>query len=283
MRQITLKRLSDDIQQRLVSSDHSREQQQVTFLLLEHILGVNKQDMLLNKEVSFETVHDKQLDSALVRLNNGEPIQYVTGSAHFWGRDFYVDESVLIPRPETEELVKWIIAESSQSQRFLDIGCGSGCIAITLALELGALQSYASDISPSALEITQRNASWHNCKLQILESDILEHVPDLKDLDLVVSNPPYIPQSDSATMDNKVLNHEPLNALFVSDEDPLIFYKRIIEICPTLLKPGGRLYFEVHFQQGPAVVALFDPKHWNAIELRKDIHGKDRMVRAQLS
>ncbi len=283
MTQISLIQLLRQIQEGLTSETDHREQQQIAFLLLERLANIRKSDLLLDKQVIWSDGKDAQLKDYLDQLNKAIPVQYVLGEAHFWGREFKVNPTVLIPRGETEELVQWIISEhkSHTNGRLLDIGCGSGCIAISLALELPLWSAYACDISPEALQVTKNNALDHHCELDVFEVDILREIPKVDPFDLIVSNPPYIPLHETKTMEEKVVGFEPKEALFVPDDNPLLFYRRIIEISPNLLKPGGWLYFEIHQSQGSAILEIFDTSTWRHFELKKDIHGKDRMIQAQ--
>ncbi len=259
------------------------ESEQISYLLLEHELGIRKQDQLLNSAMELPALHAKNIQTAVQRLQNGEPIQHILGKAHFYGRDFKVGPQVLIPRQETEELIAWILKDHTQKgKRILDVGSGSGCLAITLALEMNRAQIYALDVSEQALDIARLNAQKLSASIEFLQLDILHESPQLTDLNIIVCNPPYVPQSDLESMQIQVKQHEPHGALFVPDGNPLIFYERLTEVAPTLLKPGGSLYLEIHHAFGPQVMALFQDPGWEKVELKKDLQGKDRMIKATL-
>lgn len=232
-----------------------------------------------------------RLRRMLPRLLQAEPVQYVTGTAHFYGREFVVNPAVLIPRGETEELMCWIrdtITASAESKtwRILDLGTGSGCIPVSLGLELEArhigAELYGTDLSAAALEVASQNARKHGLAVKWEQQNIFEATAaHYRDMDVVVSNPPYIPLHEKDSLARHVVEYEPAQALFVPDEDPLIFYRRILELAASWLAAGGYLFFEIHESQGAAVRALFEQPTWEAVELRQDIHGKDRMLRAR--
>jgi len=209
-----------------------------------------------------------------------KPVQYVTGIADFYNRRFRAGQGVLIPRPETEELVALILKErKSAKPRILDIGVGSGCIAITLALEMES-DVFGTDVSEAALELANSNAIQLGARVTFLKHDILAEPLTLDSLDILVSNPPYIPNSDKPLMHNNVLEYEPETALFVSDDDPLIFYQRIAEEGRTALREGGRLYFEIHENYGPQVKGLVESMGYTEVEVHLDMQGKDRVLSA---
>ena len=263
------------------------EAEQISYLLLEHELGIRKKDQLLNRAVELTALQEKNIQTAVQRLRNGEPIQHILGRAHFYGRDFKVGPQVLIPRPETEELIAWVLKDHTHKQTHndlsvLDIGTGSGCLAITLALEMNRAQVYALDVSELALDVARVNAQELQASIEFLQLDILQESPQLTDLHILVCNPPYVPLSDLESIQMQVKQHEPHGALFVPDVNPLIFYERLAVIAPTLLKPGGSIYVEIYYAFGPQVIALFQNPCWAKVELRKDLHGKDRMIKATL-
>lgn len=233
-------------------------------------------------------LEEKDLPEALKqdfeRLKTGEPIQYILGHGPFYGREFKVSPATLIPRNETEELVHLIIKENPQANlRILDIGTGTGCIPITLALEMKNPEVFAVDISEDALEIAKENAKALQAKVKFLPCDILAEIPPLSDLDLIVSNPPYIPFSEKEQMHRNVLDFEPHLALFVSTDDPLVFYKKIAEKGKHLLKPHGKLYFEINERFGNEVVRVLSALDFKEIRIIKDLNGKDRIVSGQKS
>lgn len=277
---ISIKDLILKLSSQLAPSYPDPESKQIAFMLLEHELGIGKQDQMLNTTLELNPVHEKHLEDMLGRLLRGEPIQYVLGTAHFYGRDYQVNTQVLIPRPETEELVAWILDDHHQKDlKIMDIGTGSGCLAVTLALELKNALVYGIDISQEALQIARRNADRLRASVNFLRTDILQELPPWQNLDIIICNPPYVPQSDRATIQIQVKQHEPHAALFVPDGDPLIFYRRLAEIGPQLLKKGGSLYMEIYHEFGSQVAALFESPFWKYAEIRTDLQGKERMVK----
>ncbi|MEM7370094.1 MAG: peptide chain release factor N(5)-glutamine methyltransferase [Bacteroidota bacterium] len=274
-----------------LSSIYSPEEARIIcHLLLEHLTGAPWHVLSLDRKA---LLTDAQYDRAIPlteRLISSEPIQYVTGEAHFYGRVFEVNPSVLIPRPETEELIYWVLAESntllsSSPVRALDIGTGSGCIPITLTLELAAKGISSSwtawDISNAALSLAQLNAEQLGAQTQFVHQDVFTSERDvLQELDLIVSNPPYVPEYEKAILHANVLTHEPGLALFVPDDDPLQFYTVIVEKATHWLRTGGGLYLEVHADYADQVGELMRNQAWTEAEVRKDLRGKARMVRA---
>ncbi|SDD88810.1 release factor glutamine methyltransferase [Algoriphagus faecimaris] len=247
--------------------------------LLEHHLGLRRVDMM-------RFLEEKDLPQALWddfnRLKTGEPIQQILGKAPFYGREFQVSRDTLIPRNETEELVHLIIKENPQScLKVLDIGTGTGCIPITLFLEMNEAEVYGLDVSASALAIAQKNAEVLKAKVRWIQLDILEEELPIRDLDILVSNPPYIPEKGKAKMHSNVLDFEPALALFVPDEDPLLFYRRIADLGKKALKPKGKLYFEIHEDFGNEVSDLLLQKGYREVKVIQDLNGKDRMVFGQ--
>lgn len=249
--------------------------------LLEHHLGMRRVDMM-------NFLEEKDLPEALKRdferLKTGEPIQYILGHGPFYGREFKVSPATLIPRNETEELVHLIIKENPQPNlRILDIGTGTGCIPITLALEMQEPEVFGVDISEEALEIATFNAKKLKADVTFSKCDILLETPKLTGLDILVSNPPYIPIEEKKLMHQNVLDFEPHLALFVSDGDPLIFYKKIAETGMKLLKPFGMIYFEINERYGSHVADLLSESGYNKVRVIQDLNGKDRMVSGQIS
>jgi release factor glutamine methyltransferase len=251
---------------------------------LSYLLNVNTLDVLMNRVAPLSAEQQKQLEEDTDRLMGGEPLQYITGEAYFLDRTFKVGPGVLIPRPETEELVDWIIQEHSQIKgKVLDIGCGSGCIAVSLAAGLPNAEVFAFDISDTALAYTQENALLNNVVLQYIKDDILQEqsLTENEIYDLMVSNPPYVLQSEKSMMQANVLNYEPHLALFVDDADALLFYHAIAKHAIKHLSSLGWLYFEINEQKGDEIVEMLEDAGFQEIEVRMDINGKERMVRAQ--
>jgi release factor glutamine methyltransferase len=224
----------------------------------------------------------EKFQKAITRLKNYEPIQYILGATEFYGLDFIVNPSVLIPRPETEELVGWIIDDCKDKQdiSILDIGTGSGCIAVTLAKHLPTAKVYALDISEEALKLANQNATNNEVEVEFIEADILNGDLGTMQFDVIVSNPPYVREKEKEAMNANVLNHEPHLALFVKDEDALLFYRKITNLAASILKPNGHLYFEINECLGENTKNLLVSNSFNNIELKKDIFDKDRMIKA---
>lgn len=250
--------------------------------LLEAIFNKGRIDLMLNGPLQISEFEQERLEGILVRLEDHEPIQYVLGQAPFYGRMFRVNSSVLIPRPETEELVQLIVQEQlgKNSIQLLDIGTGSGCIAISLALELVEATIHAIDISKDAIEVAMGNARELGAKVNFMETDILSANPDLPLLDVVVSNPPYVRMQEAKLMKENVIFYEPHLALFVADTEPLLFYRRITFLATHLLKRGGSLYFEINEAFGKEVIGMLTDYGFHAANIHQDMQGKDRMVAA---
>ncbi|MGS2725887.1 peptide chain release factor N(5)-glutamine methyltransferase [Psychroserpens sp. BH13MA-6] len=258
-------------------------------LLIEHYLQLKRIHIVVDPEYIITKSEEQPLFEALSALKLEQPIQYIIGVTDFYGLTFKVNTHTLIPRPETEELVSWILSdhkehESADPLQIMDIGTGSGCIAITLAKKLTNARVIAMDISEKALELSKENAVSNKVDLSFLQGDILnvtrsQHLVNHK-LDVVVSNPPYVRHLEKAEMQNNVLNNEPHTALFVSDDNPLIFYKAIGEFAQDKLKPNGLLYFEINEYLGRETMTLLEQQGFKNIKLKQDMFGKDRMIRA---
>ena len=234
-----------------------------------------------DKEISGNRLRD--LHEMLSRLQKNEPIQYILGKETFCGLTFEVDENVLIPRPETRELVEWIVAdyESVPACRILDVGTGSGCISISLAKFIPGASVESWDISEGALEVARRNCKLNEVEVLLRQQDVLSAQPQPACFDVIVSNPPYITESEKADMEANVLDWEPATALFVPDTDPLLFYRKIAELGTVMLKEGGSLYFEINQAYGNETVQMLEALGYKQIELRKDDWGNDRMIKAR--
>ena len=249
--------------------------------------GLTLSDLCLGKDTQLSADDQTELEEIAKRLLQGEPIQYVLGQADFCGRTFWVNEHVLIPRPETEELCQWIFTQKGRFLlcKILDIGTGSGCIAITLAAENPEAEVTAWDLSEEALAVARENAkrtdvhvSFEQVDALHLTSDILHQTSGV--YDLIVSNPPYICKKERATMEANVLEHEPHTALFVPDDDPLLFYRAIAQYGQTALKDGGWLSFEMNPIYADALVDMLSGMSYHDIEIKEDAYGKQRMIRA---
>ena len=251
-------------------------------LLSEDILNLKRIAISQNLYAVVSGKKYERFQKAIAKLKNYEPIQYILGNTEFYGLIFEVNPSVLIPRPETEELVSWIIddCEDRQDICVLDIGTGSGCIAISLAKNLKHAKVYALDVSEDALKLAKLNASKNEVDIEFIEADILDcDLGNIK-FDVIVSNPPYVRELEKEAMSANVLNHEPPLALFVKDDDALLFYRKIAEISENILKPNGQLYFEINESLGEPTKELLANNSYNNIELKMDIVEKDRMIKA---
>jgi release factor glutamine methyltransferase len=253
---------------------------------MEHLTGSKKAERMIYKNAAITGKEEQQLQQIAERLLSHEPVQYVLNESWFCGLKFYVDKNVLIPRPETEELVEWIITNCRfpvDELSILDIGTGSGCIPIALKRRIRKAGVWSCDISDAALRIAKKNAASLGTEVSFHQLDFLDKQSwdSLPSADIIVSNPPYIPEKDKATMQPRVLNHEPATALFVPDNDPLVFYKALAEFGKKHLKPGGSIYTEIHEDLGQAAIMVFRSAGYST-ELKKDMQQKDRMLRSGL-
>lgn len=259
----------------------------IGYILLETLFGVSRTDVMRGKMVPYSRAAAVGLQSALGRINRGEPVQYVVGAEYFFGRKFFVNPSVLIPRPETEELVRTVLhfsnspmrADKPLPVRILDIGTGSGCISITLYLGISGAEIFATDVSPAALSVATRNAEQLGTRITFIEHDVLREKIPFSNLDVIVSNPPYVMEKEKSEMRSNVLDHEPHGALFVPDTDPLIFYKEIVTQAAEILKPGGLLAMEINEKFGKDVAQLLVSAGFRDVSIVKDVASKDRVVK----
>lgn len=248
------------------------------WLLLEERDGWRRVDFALAPDRNVPEADLPFWESAMEALQRHVPIQYVIGHTDFCGGRFEVDGSVLIPRPETEELVGWIVSEASPGSRILDIGTGSGAIAVSLAKGIRGADVEAVDVSPEALETARRNAASNGVPVRFRQSDILSVDRLAGNYDIIVSNPPYVRAREKMEMRPNVLAHEPHLALFVEDDDPLLFYRKIAGLAAGSLRPGGALYFEINQYLGSETAALLEANGFETVTLRKDLCGNDRML-----
>lgn len=260
------------------------ESESFFYLILEDKQNLKRIDLALNPDLAFSNDEIELWNFILAELKKEIPIQYILGKTSFYGLEFEVNSNVLIPRPETEELIEWIIdcfvPRNDTKLKVLDIGTGSGCIAISLAKNISNAQVFAIDVSEKALVTAQKNASINEINVTFLEKNILE-TEDLKQqFDLIVSNPPYVRELEKEEIKKNVLDNEPHLALFVDDNDALIFYKKIAELAQKNLSPNGQLFFEINQYLGKEMLELLKKTGFKNIELRKDIYGNDRMIRA---
>ena len=254
-----------------------REARSIALLAASELSGLPETAFLTDPQA--EIVVDG-LDAIIEQLTAGRPVQYVIGTAEFLGQQFVVREGVLIPRPETEELVTWILRGERQATSILDVGTGSGCIAATLAMELPHTDVSAADISEDALAVAAENCRRLGVRVDLRRADALNDLTEVftGPFDIIVSNPPYVPQSDRATMHPNVRDHEPAEALFVPDDDPLRFYRVIAQAGRKLLRAGGRLYFEIYYQHADAMRTLCAEEGYTDIRVREDLFGRPRML-----
>jgi release factor glutamine methyltransferase len=254
------------------------------FILVEEYLDLQRIDTVLKPEFLITTNKLSLLNSALQRLQNEEPIQYILGKTEFYGFSFLVNKNTLIPRPETEELVETILegANTFKALQILDIGTGSGCIPISLAKKLPKATIFAIDVSKEALAIAKQNASRNNVAINFLQEDILKAEILAQKFDIIVSNPPYVRALEKVAIKNNVLANEPHLALFVEDNNPLIFYDKIANLAKKYLRKNGMLYFEINEYLGKEMIDLLVLKGFKDIQLKKDLFGKDRILKASI-
>lgn len=264
------------------------------FILTEYYDKIKRIDLALNTDLIIKNESVLKYESALEALKNYEPIQYIIGKTEFFGLPFYVNENTLIPRPETEELVELILSnitsnshseliEGNNHFNVLDIGTGTGCIAVSLAKQLPNANVSAIDVSAKAIEIAKKNAQLNQVDINFIETDILKicdsELDSTSKFDIIVSNPPYVRQLEKQQMQDNVLNHEPHLALFVEDDNPLIFYRAITQFATKNLKSNGELYFEINEYLGKEMITLLKEFGFKNIQLRQDFFGKDRMIK----
>lgn len=253
------------------------------YLILEEKHQLKRIGLALHPDLVFSEAEIVVWNSILEQLKQEIPVQYLLGKTSFYGLDFEVNENVLIPRPETEELVEWILESQkskveSQNIRILDIGTGSGCIAISLAKSIPNAQVFAIDVSEKALATAKKNAERNAVEVTFINQNILETEDLRQQFDIIVSNPPYVRNLEKEEIKKNVLDNEPHLALFVEDNDALIFYKKIAELAQKNLSENGQLYFEINQYLGKETVDLLEKMNFKNIELRKDIYGNDRMI-----
>ena len=280
---MTLKQLEQSFTSELSSIYDPEEALQLFYMTAEHVSGLSRTQALLQTGLAINDEQEGSYQKILLALKEGKPLQHIFAEAWFYGLKFKVNSSVLIPRPETEELVHWILETASGSRiaNFLDIGTGSGCIAITLKKKMADVEAEALDISSEALEIAKENAAANDVQVNFIQSDILAY-ESIATYDVIVSNPPYITPKERLEMHQNVLNFEPDLALFVTEDQPLIFYKSIADFAVRHLHPSGYLFFEINEYFGKEMIDMLAAKGFTDIELRKDMQGKDRMIRCSL-
>lgn len=282
---LTYSRAFYDLKNKLLPLYDEREAEAIAHEVLYYVTGHNKTERLLKKETPFTAPQQKKYEQALKELLTGRPLQYVTGSAWFMGKEYIVNEHVLIPRPETEELVQWIINDwksREEAIKILDIGTGSGCIPISLKQTLTQADVTSCDISNDAIAVAKENADKMQTVVEFLQVDFLD-VPQrdkLAGYDIIVSNPPYIPASEKEKLHANVKDYEPGIALFVPDNDALVFYREIAFFCKEHLNNNGYIYCELDARHAMDCKAMFEETGYQNVQIRKDMHGNWRMLRA---
>ena len=283
---MTLHDAEEQLKSKLSSIYDTREAATIADWVMEQLSGWQKIDRLINKTSALSEQKETALRQYTHELMEHKPVQYVLHQAWFSGMKFYVDENVLIPRPETEELVEWVVEIArpsvSKIRKILDIGTGSGCIPIVLKKKLPEAEIYSCDIREGALAIARRNAASLHATVEFKKVDFLDPSQrlELPEVDCVVSNPPYIPARDINSIPRNVAAYEPHLALFVADEDPLVFYKAMADFGSKRLSAGGQLFAELHESHANDVARLFEACRFSSIEVKKDMQGKERMIKA---
>lgn len=286
---MTIKNYKDTFKKELLPIYDEQETDSFFYIILEKIHNLKRIDLALNPETPMDGVHLKQWKSILSDLKIEKPIQYILGETEFCGLRFEVNENTLIPRPETEELVELIIKKEGRGKRkegkvkILDIGTGSGCIAISIAKNIPTAEVFAIDVSEKALATARSNAELNDVNVTFLLKNILETEDLGSRFDIIVSNPPYVRNLEKAEIKSNVLEYEPHLALFVEDNDALLFYRKIAQLAIKNLAPNGKLYFEINQYLGKETVELLESLGFKDIELKKDIYGNDRMITANYS
>ncbi len=289
---MTIREAIQNLSQQLIHIYDEQEAKAIAKLVVEHITGKNRNELSIIRD-EFSEEQQQLLNQYAQRLNAHEPVQYVLKEAWFFGMKFYVDKNVLIPRPETEELVKWVLDDWShkpsltdRNYKIMDCGTGSGCIAVALRKNLPMhFETWACDINDQVLTVARKNADDHHALVDFVPMDFLDDGQrnQLPHIDLIVSNPPYVPLRDKDTMHDNVVQFEPHTALFVPDDNVLVFYEAIARYGREKLYPGGTIYVEIHESLGKKVADVFAANHFSNIELKKDMQGKDRMIRCAIS
>ena len=271
-------------QEQLESIYDASEVESFFYIILENKNKLKRIDLALNVDLEFSENEIELWNDILDKLKKEIPIQYILGTTHFYDLEFEVNPNVLIPRPETEELIDWIIKENSANTnlKILDIGTGSGCIAISLAKNMKNAKVSALDVSIKALATAQKNAVKNNVNINFIHKNILETNDLNQEFDIIVSNPPYVRNLEKHEIHNNVLNNEPHLALFVEDDNALIFYKKIAELAQINLAQNGQLFFEINQYLGYETKNLLEKMNFKNIELRQDIYGNDRMIKCNL-
>ncbi|MCZ6593319.1 MAG: peptide chain release factor N(5)-glutamine methyltransferase [Bacteroidetes bacterium] len=283
---MTLKELKSTFITQLSEVYPSQEVESIFTVLSEYFLNYTRLETVLKADESLSEEIIKHFKNAISRLKRQEPVQYICGKTEFYSLPFKVDKHTLIPRPETEGLVQWIIDDENKKQTksktLLDIGTGSGCIAISLAKNLKDIDVSALDFSPEALKTAHKNSVLNSVKVTFFELDLLDEQTLPQRYDIMVSNPPYVRELEKSKMRSNVLEYEPKSALFVTDKDPFLFYRRIARLANLYLTDNGRVYFEINEYLSDELKVLLLTERFTDIEVRKDIFGKDRMIKCSV-
>ena len=282
---MTIRDASTELKEKLTLIYSKSEAENITELVIEHITGTNRSERISDKNKQLNESQDEALLKSIQRLLQHEPVQYVINEAWFCGMKFYVDNNVLIPRPETEELVEWIISNLKfpiNTLTILDIGSGSGCISIALKRKLRKAEVWSCDVSPGALTVAKRNAETLSADLKFIQLNFLDEKErnNLPQFDIIVSNPPYVPEKNKYQMSPNVLEYEPRIALFVPDNDPLIFYKTIAEFGKKHLNDNGTIFVELHEDYAKETAEHYQNENYNT-EIKMDMQAKERMLFAK--
>lgn len=274
------KLLLEYLKKEISNFEEASEAEAIAMLIIEDLFNISRMDILIEKELDISSDLNDNIQSILNQLKSGKPVQHILGKVEFYGRQFLVNSNVLIPRRETEELVHLILERHPDlsEQLIVDIGTGSGIIPITIAKERKHCEVYGVDISSAALATAKRNADLNHAQVNFIQADILEEEIELPKANIWVSNPPYVMEKEKARMDAKVHDYDPATALFVPDHDALIFYERITTMAFNNLVSGGALYFEINEQFGKEVKFVMEECGFNAVEIKKDMQGKERFV-----
>jgi release factor glutamine methyltransferase len=281
----TIKEVFTIFKQNLAAIYDAQETEAITLMVLTEILNSSKATIKAFSEKELTLTQQEEVNNILTQLKTGKPLQYALGYAEFYGLKFLVNSSTLIPRPETEELVQWALESVGSFKlavgglNILDIGTGSGCISISLKKNLPGAQVSAIDISVDALQTAKENAKLNEAVVDFIQDDILNSKLKTQNLQIIISNPPYVTLLDKTQMHTNVTNFEPHAALFVPEDDPLLFYKAIADFAVDNLVEDGLLFFEINESLGKETVALLESKGFKDVELRKDMSGRDRMIR----
>lgn len=278
-----MRKIKDEYVRALTPLYGTREAEAIFRVVVAYLKGWSLTDMVIHADDGLSAESRAEFEEILRRLVRYEPVQYIVGYAPFFGLEIAVRPGVLIPRPETAELVDMIVEQNDgrRDLRVVDACCGSGCIACALARNLPFSSVLAFDVSPTAVEVTSQNAKRLHCDIEVEQIDLLKWQPEPQSIDILVSNPPYVNESEKGSMSPNVVNYEPEQALFVPDRHPLVFYESLAAAGMEGLKPGGRLYLEINPRHADAMVRLLERTGYERIELHRDMHGRNRFITAR--